>query len=67
MFRQCSFQAAMIQALAFREYGLCGPKELEIDQATQRSFQLETCKLRGFQNSHGGGINCVELEKVEGR
>lgn len=57
----------MINALSLRESGLCGPKELEIVQATQRSFGLETCKLRGFQNSHGGGVNCVELEKVDGR
>lgn len=57
----------MLNALLLRESGMCQPKEMEIMQATQRSFSLDTCKLRDFAKSHTGGVNCVELEKVEGR
>lgn len=50
-----------------RESGMCKPKELEVMQATQRSFTLDTCKLRDFEKSHNGGVNCMELEMIDGR
>lgn len=57
----------MLSALLLRESGMCRPKEMEIMQATQRSFSLDTCKLRDFAKAHTGGVNCLELEKVDGR
>jgi len=58
---------AMMTVLALREAGLCKPKEVEAIQSTQRSIMLDTCKLKDFARSHNGGVNCVELELVEGR
>ena len=62
-----TIEEAMMRALILRESGLCQPKEMEVMEATQRSFSLDTCRLRDFIKTHTGGVNCVDLEKVEGR
>ena len=57
----------MLHALHLRESGLCKPQEVEVVQATQRTYSVDTCKLRDFVNSHQGGVNSLDLEKIEGR
>ncbi|EAW55005.1 ERCC8 isoform 4 [Pan troglodytes] len=57
----------MLGFLSARQTGLEDPLRLRRAESTRRVLGLELNKDRDVERIHGGGINTLDIEPVEGR
>jgi len=57
----------MLKLLQYRELGIDAAERLTRAETTRRTLSLQLSNYISVENVQTGGINCIDLDPVEGR